>query len=339
MQDRTPFEVTLLLPAGLHRAVLSGDARAAELVRYYPTAGGTAPSVADSQFSSALLNAIRDLRNPLEVFLRNATVQTNETARGLVWLWPLAQTGWPSVELLELGASAGLNLLADHRAYRLLDAEHPEQPLLDLGNGDPVQFVVEGTGTAHVTNQTAAIPRIASRVGVDLNPFQLPTAAEELTLASFVWGDQPVRLTRLREGIAALRTADVAGHSPQLEALSLPDQLTMFLDGRAYGSKALPLVIYNTAVSMYLAGRQEGLRRVIERWSAAQSVPVLWIQWEPGSVDKGSPPHKGWYAWTIDLWQDARHEHVHLAWIHPHASGLLWLPGAREWIRMAVLLR
>jgi hypothetical protein len=331
VRERVPFEVTLLLPASLHRAVLSGDPAASDLARYYPTAGGETPTPTDAELATVLLGTMRDLQPVLEPFLRTATVQTNETARGLVWLWPLAQTGWPAVDLLELGASAGLNLVADRRAYRLVDSQDPQRPPLDLGHGDPVQFLVHATETTIVRGQSAEIPAIISRTGLDLRPFRLPTAAEELTLASFVWGDQPARLNRLREGIAALRAAEAAGDGPRLEAVSLPDQLGEFLAGRMPAERR-PLVIYNTAVTMYLEGRQEGLRRVLEPWAAAQPRPVVWLQWEPGSVAEGPAPHDGWYAWTADSWRAGEHRRVQLAWVHPHAAGLEWLPGAAEWL-------
>ena len=69
--------------------------------------------------------AILARREPLAAFIRSANVQTNETGRGLAWLLPVACLGWPAVHLVELGASAGLNLVAERRGYRLMDAADP----------------------------------------------------------------------------------------------------------------------------------------------------------------------------------------------------------------------
>lgn len=330
VRDRAPFDVTLLLPAGLHWAILAGQPGVAKLAAFYPTAGGTADFDTPA-FAAALAAAIRDQRHALESFMLRATVQTNETARGLAWLWPLAQTGWSEAHLLELGASAGLNLLADRRAYRLLDGNDGATPPLTLGAGVPEQFTVIGHGASYTRGAGAALPRILSRSGVDVAPFHLRTAADELTLASFLWGDQPVRLQRLREGIAALRTAEAAGDAPQLVPLSLPDDLPSYLE-RWAPSDDTPLMVYNTTVTMYIDGGGDGLRAALDPWARAQSRPVIWVQWEPGDVAAGKPPADGWLAWTADVWQDSQHRHVHLAWVHPHAAGLMWLPGAGEWL-------
>ncbi len=339
VQDRAPFDVTLLLPAGLHRAVLAGEPGAADLAAYYPTAGGTVPESDSDQFAAVLRAAVAGLRNELAPFLREATVQTNETARGLVWLWPLAQTRWPEVHLLELGASAGLNLLAERRAYALISVADPDGSVLNLGEAPPRQFVVPTEGMERVVGSGVIVPRMLSRTGVDLRPFLLNTTQDELTLASYVWGDQPARLRRLREGIAALHTAEAEGTHLHLASVDMPSQLSAFLAQWVPEPQGSPLVIYNTTVSMYLDGKQQGLRDVLEAWAPHQQAPVLWLQWEPpSSLDAGEPPASGWAAWTADLWQAGRHHHYHLAWVHPHATGLHWLPGASDWVSVAQLL-
>ena len=120
-RGRASFDVPLLLLAGLHRAVLGTEVATAELARYYPSAGGTLDPSGPG-LATALRSAILALRPQLAAFLREATVQTNEVARGLCWLLPACLPGWPALHLVELGASAGLNLVADWRAFRLVDA-------------------------------------------------------------------------------------------------------------------------------------------------------------------------------------------------------------------------
>ena len=57
---------------------------------------------------------------------------------------------------------------------------------------------------------------------------------------------------------------------------------------------------------------------------------MLWLQWEP--LRQGAePPHLGWLAWTADLWLDGRHVRWQLAWVQPHGTRLLWLPGMADW--------
>jgi hypothetical protein len=234
--DRAPFDVTLLLPAALHRDVLAGEAAAARLAGHFPTASGNVPDdEAAGAFAAALRDAILARREPLAAFIRRANVQTNETGRGIAWLLPLACVGWPAVHLVELGASAGLNLVAERRGYRLVDPAAPERVLLALGEG-PAQFTMTSTGGLELP-AVACCPRLLSRTGGDIHPFHLRGAADELTLAAYVWGDQPARLARLREGIAALREVEHSAAPVGLFPLRLPDELPR-LSGGARAARA-----------------------------------------------------------------------------------------------------
>jgi hypothetical protein len=117
---RNSFDVPLLLAAGLHRDVLWQVPEVAELAAYYPSVGGERPST-DPHFNTSLRQAILARRLALADFIQTATVQTNETGRGLCWLLPLLYTNWTAVHLVDLGASAGLNLAAEQRSYRLIE--------------------------------------------------------------------------------------------------------------------------------------------------------------------------------------------------------------------------
>jgi hypothetical protein len=124
-RGRPTLDINLLLASALHRDVLTyanaSEASSAigHLVNYFPTAGGAHPPD-DPDFEIFLRQAILDRRDTLQAFIQNAGVQTNETGRGLCWLLPLLPTGWETVHLIDLGASAGLNLVADQRRFRLI---------------------------------------------------------------------------------------------------------------------------------------------------------------------------------------------------------------------------
>mgnify|MGYP001390973148 CR=1 FL=1 len=370
--ERPPFDVTLLLMAALHRDVLAGEPAAAELGRYYTTAEVTPvarpptndhrppsekapPLAAVSGLPSAVIlrATILARRDALGEFIRTANVQTNETGRGLVWLLPVACMGWDAVHLVELGASAGLNLVADRRVYRLADAAEPSRTQLQLGAGAPPQFTTlvrggaarpptaEATPVARTPPEVATplaavvgrrsavdLPTILSRTGGDVRPFQLRDAEDELTLASYIWGDQAQRMARLCEGIAALRSVERSAAPVHLAPLNLPDELPRFLTNELPRPLDAPVVIYNTVVTLYLPDRGASLRGMVAEWAARQSVPVLWLQWEP-SRDGPPPPEREWMAWTADYWpNDGRPARCsRLAWVHPHGTALEWVEG------------
>jgi len=319
---RQPFEVTLLLAAALHREVLAGAPEVAALARFYPTVGSQSPGAADEAFTAALREAILARREALAPFIQHAAVQTNETARGLVWLLPVAHLGWPAIHLIELGASAGLNLVAERRAYRLVDAVEPARTLLELGAVGESPFVTavrgDWTGATHFRKWVA--PNVLSRTGGDLRPFHLHTVEDERALAAFVWGDQPARLARLREGIAALHAVKATAAPVRLFPLRLPDELPAFLARHAPPAGA-PVVIYNTTVTMYLPECGAALREMVGRWAAEHAAPVLWLQWEL-PLQGERPPEEAWLVWTADLWQNDHHSHRQLGWIHPHGVAL-----------------
>jgi hypothetical protein len=356
-QGRSSLDVTLLLAAGLHRHILSGVAEVRPLAAYYPTAGGRLPCHTPD-FALTLRQAILARQESLAAFIQATSVQTNETARGLAWLLPLLFTPWPAVHLVDLGASAGLNLAADQRAYRLLAATDGRL-LLDLGHAPSPQFLVHCHPpvtsyqlpvashhlpvtsdqspvtsyqlpiTSHQLPATNHLPSIASRTGCDVAPFALHTAGDEQTLSAFIWGDQPQRLERLREGIAAFHRVNQGPAPVRLYKADLPADLLPFLDQHVPAQPPLPVVIYNTYITVYLPDKGGALRHHIARWAATQGRPILWLQWEP--LRNAKPPQLGWCAWTADLWSGNNHHQWQLGWVHPHGTHVQWEPDFQAW--------
>jgi hypothetical protein len=335
-QVRQTLDVTLLLAAGIHKDVLAGIPQAAGLAEYFPSVGGKRE--VDGEFEKALREAIEGRKESLAAFIQTANVQTNETARGLCWLLPLQAMPWERVCLVDLGASAGLNLLAEKRAFRLVEAG-TVQALLDLGQAEPVQFVSRCRGNLEPLSayQGIEIPEIVGRIGCDLLPFSLETAEGEQTLMSYVWGDQVNRLERLREGIMAFREnqAAVEPGSGQivLHPVNLPGGLGAFLE-EAVPADETPVVIYNTFMTAYLSDKGASFREKIGRWAAGCSQPVLWLQWEPvrdADIEPPDGPEYGWCGWTADLWQGQRHQRCFLAWVHPHGTEIQFEPEFSNW--------
>lgn len=333
---RTAFDVPLLLVAGLHRDVLAGEAAVRDLARFYPTVGGDRSPQAP-ELAQVLQAAIWARREALAAFIRSAQVQTNETGRGLAWLLPVAGAGWGGLHLVDIGASAGLNLVAEVRAYRLINNEG--RHLVDVGSGRPEQFRVLCAGEL-TELPVGGCPPVRSRLGCDIAPFRLDSAETERTLAAYIWGDQPQRLQRLREGIASFRQIAHTVAPVQLFPARLPDELNPFLETHVTPQLAgdvWPVVIYNTWMRTYLPDKGASLRPILTRWAQQQSRPVIWLQWEP--PEAGEPPAPpDWCVLSAEIWRGAQHARWRLGVAHPHGTHLNLAPDWVAWRRFALSL-
>ena len=327
---RASFDVPLLLMAGLHKNVLAKRSETKALAAYYATADGH-ESHKDPDLPQVLRQAISLLQEELTAFIQTASVQTNETGRGLCWLLPLLYTPWQKVHLVDLGASAGLNLLADKRSYMLVDGDSTKE-IASLGQGSSAQFAVKCSGPLTPPTRTTEEVEVVSRIGCDKVPFYLQTKEDEYTLASFIWGDQQERMIRLLEGIAVLRDMVAKGMHLQLYPADIPQELDAFLTQHIPTDPACPVVLYNTYLTNYLTDKGRSLPQRIHQWAAQQQRDILWLQMEI-SRNELQPPHKGWVLWQANLWQQGIQQKWNLAWCHPHGSPVHWLPGMEQWAR------
>jgi hypothetical protein len=117
--------------------------------------------------------------------------------------------------LVEIGASAGLNLRADRfRIEGRVATRGPESSALVLADA--------WLGAVPPDN----VPDVVDRLGVDLAPIDPIAEDGRLRLMAFVWADQPDRLARLRGALdvaqavpAELQAADAVETVKQLRLL------------------------------------------------------------------------------------------------------------------------
>jgi hypothetical protein len=191
-----------------------------------------------------------DITSALEqhgAFLRRWTaeqgVQTNEVQRS--WgILPgfLSLADGRRFDLLELGPSAGLNLLWDRYHYRYSTGTWGESGL-------------ELAGDDRVPPPAALLQRrveVARRRGIDLSPIDATTEHGARLLQAFVWADQTARLERLRRAIDVLRD-----DPPELTRGDYVESLPALLADRLPDTQ---LVVFQTASTMYVS--EEGLRRL-----------------------------------------------------------------------------
>lgn len=182
--------VQLRLLAGIQRLVLAGEAP--QLARYYPNLGGSVPpEQAWPDFEPVLRAHVPELRAALEI-----APQTNEPGRSVPLLVGLfdavRRSGLSAVRLLEVGASAGLNLLVDR--FFVAGDGWSYGPA-----GSPLRLTEAVIGPI-----SPAAFSIVARRGCDLSPIDAASPEGRLRLTSFVWPHDAHRFQRLQ---AALQLA------------------------------------------------------------------------------------------------------------------------------------
>lgn len=290
----------LRLLAALHQLVLTG--RAPRLAAFYPSAGGAEPPALAWPAAEETLRGRFDwVRERLAV-----TVQTNEPGRAAVLfaalLW-LSERHRLPIRLLEVGASAGLNLLVDRFCY-VIAGEALGDP------GSPVRFVEPWSPAPPIDAPAAARRlRIAERGGCDVAPLDASDAEARTTLLSYIWPDE---LERFRRTCAALGLA-AALRPPVAHAAAgawLPDMLARTGAGEL-------TVVWHSLVRQY-AGDDEwdSLERAFA--AAPSSAPIVWLGMEPGT------DHVAHVELTLHT-RDGRVER--LAWCGDHGPPVEWVAG------------
>lgn len=180
--------LALRMLGGVHALVLTG--RAEELARFYPSAGGTADAGPDAGRAWPTLRRVLDEhRDEIRDWLPRPP-QTNEVGRGAALagaLCHLVVEAPHPIRLVEIGASAGLNLRADHFWISGVgvsfgpDSSPVQMPGAWRGQPPPVKPV-----------------EVITRTGGDLAPIDPVSDDGRLLLCAYVWADQVDRLERLR---------------------------------------------------------------------------------------------------------------------------------------------
>jgi hypothetical protein len=204
LEDRDASQRSMLglrLMGSVHRLVLQGDAP--DLARVYPSTGGRADTeVAWRAFSALLEERWEDVGRGIE-----RPVQTNEVGRAGALIGGFLEvaraTGKP-LRVLEVGASAGLNLRWDRFSYEARGETWgpPDSPVrLCSFNGDvPLPFDVTA--------------RVAERAGCDTDPVDPTTEDGRLTLLSYLWADQIARVRLLRAALEVAAEVPVPSRGP-----------------------------------------------------------------------------------------------------------------------------
>ncbi len=235
------------------------------------------------------------------------STQTNEVGR-LATLLPAFAAVVPSgpVALIEAGASAGLNLFPDWWGY----AWSTPAGVVELGEPPYLPCLVTGPAPF-----PTALPEVAWRGGIDLNPLDVTDPDAMRWLETLVWPEEGDRRVRLR------RAVDVAAADPP--RLVRGDLLTelpaLVAEASAFGT----VLVFHSAVAAYLPVEQRAELQLLMR-DLVSAGSCHWISNEAPNVlpdIAATAPDGDPNAEHFVLGVDGRM----VARTHGHGSYLHWL--------------
>jgi hypothetical protein len=248
---------------------------------------------------------VRRHRDELAPLVATRVTNTNEVARSALLhagFRAVAKESGEPLNLIEIGPSAGLNLIWDKYGVRYTRggesfyAEPRDAPLV-------VECELRGDKMPPV----GRAPRVASRVGLELNPVDLSNPDARDWLRALVWPDQLERFARLEKALEIY-----AGERPEIRA---GNALELLPEAIAGIPESQPVCIYHTMVIYQFT---EEMRQVLHDLLVGASVRrPIWRVGLEGSL-------QGETSLTLGRYDDGRKQVRTLAVCHPHGAWMEW---------------
>ncbi len=246
----------------LHALILTGASP--ELAAVYPP-----NALNEAALAAAVGQAIEAHDAFLTAYL-DSPPQTNEVARSAIILGAALilaeQTGLP-LSVMEIGASAGLNLFFERYRFALGDDR-------TWGAPDAV-LSVSSEWSGAIPPLTAPL-QVVARAACDRNPLKPDDPNDRLRLLSYVWPDQPQRLERMRQALDHAARQDLSVDRDDAAAwvervLAAPQQ------------PGVARMLYHTIVWQYLPEATKARISVAFEKAGAEAskaTPLAWFRFE-----------------------------------------------------------
>ncbi len=300
--------VPMIFFAAIHYLLL--DDAAHPLATFYPDINSV-PRATDTDLCQVFRDFCFKHRDEIKDIISTYHVQTNEVRRCACLLpaFGIAEQeakGMP-LTLIEIGASAGLNLLWDQYGY-------------DYGNGlfygnraSPVQLTCTLRGNEQPPFPEV-FPQIALRIGIDLNPIDVRDESAVNWLHAFIWPEHTGRFDLLHRAIKTarndppeLRKGDALELLPAIMEIVPPDSL---------------LCLFHAFVSNQMSPEaRNALARLIADYGSNRRICCISIDLS----DKYKYPRLEMVSYI-----DGVERHRHLANCSGHSRWMEWLEPVRE---------
>ncbi|GGD98741.1 hypothetical protein GCM10011515_18250 [Tsuneonella deserti] len=232
--------------------------------------------------------------------------QTNEAGRSsnfaAAMLW-LAEKGLPPrFECLEIGSSAGINLIMDRYAYDLGGVRvGPDKPAM--------AFAPEWQGDPPPSHEI----EVASLRGCDVAPVDLTDPQQALRLKAYIWPEHAVRFERMD---AAIRAA--SERAPDLVEMNAADFVERELARPQ--QEGVTRVLMHSIVWQYVPKDQQARVTAAMEAAGAQATvecPLAWV-----ALEANRETHR--HEMVVRYWPGGEERRL-LAEAHPHGAWIRWM--------------
>jgi hypothetical protein len=300
--DAAPGQpVPNLLLAAVHFLLLKGHG--GPLAQFYPnlTPVAASPDAAYPAFRAFCLAQVAAIRH----LLATRRVQTNEIGRCAYLLPAFTRVAALAHErplaLIEIGTSAGLNLLWDAYGYNY----GQDGVYGDRRSSVQIACTLRGDTRPPLPDR---VPTVALRVGVDLHVVDIGNAEEARWLRALVWPEQLERARLLQQAMELARhrpPALLAGDGVML----LPEVL------RTVPEDAAVCVFHTHTINQFSAEARHRLSAVLAEYGARRDLYRVSAEWL-------GTPHP---QLELTAWQEGQAHHRLLAYCDHHGRWLEWL--------------
>jgi hypothetical protein len=274
------------------------------LLMYYPSLSGD-PNVPEFDAYPIFREFCLEYRDEIEPILRTRRVQTNEVRRCTAWI-PVfggiaAQSG-QALSLIELGSSAGLNLLWDHYAYDY-------GPAGWVGDRDADLVLTSEVRGQNPLPLPDVLPTVVDRLGIDLHPVDITDPDQVRWLRALIWAEHTHRARQFESAIEIVRQ--------NLPPVIGGDVIAMLPEALRDAPADSAVCVYHSHMLNQLPQEaRDQLHALLLEHSRDRVIYRPYVEW----IDGGEYPSLR-YAW----YANGEFEDTLLAYCDQHGAWIEWL--------------
>ncbi len=270
---------------------------------FYPNLGGT--RTIDEDPVPLFRDFVLTHRETIAPIIATRITNTNEVGRSAILhagFRALAARAGAPLHLVEIGPSAGLNMIWDRYGVRY---RRGDESFVTDAPGAELTIDVDLRGEK--VPPLGPPPTVASRVGLEKNPVNLEDPDQRDWLKALVWPDHRARFARLEKALPIY-----AHHKPEIRG---GDALALLPDALAAAPPNETLCVYHTIVTYQFSHE---MREALDNLLIAAGVrrPVWRLQLEFGG--------EGRYPLRLVRFHDGATAEEKLALCDPHGAWIEW---------------